>query len=127
MFSRFRLIWNNAVSEKIPSYFNSMAITPKKYFYSENVDTKTVFALSSGAGKCGVAVIRVTGPHTKQALKLLCGKVTMPRMASVCKLLHPQSKEVLDNALVLWFPGNIYNFIIFFCNEYLYLILYVYT
>ncbi|KAL7867235.1 hypothetical protein AOLI_G00150490 [Acnodon oligacanthus] len=68
----------------------------------------TVFALSSGQGRCGVAVVRVTGPAAAGALRsvagLSCG-LPAPRTALLRSIVHPQSKEVLDRGLVLWFPG----------------------
>ncbi|XP_017567592.1 tRNA modification GTPase GTPBP3, mitochondrial [Pygocentrus nattereri] len=68
----------------------------------------TIFALSSGQGRCGVAVVRVTGPAAGGALRrvagLSCG-LPAPRTALLRSIVHPQSKEVLDRGLVLWFPG----------------------
>ncbi|CAG5125971.1 unnamed protein product [Candidula unifasciata] len=74
--------------------------TPSRHYASN-----TVFSLSSGAGKCGVAVIRVSGPKSRFSLEQLCGGVTKPRVASLKKLTNPFSKEMLDKAIVLWFPG----------------------
>ncbi|KAF2882293.1 hypothetical protein ILUMI_23858 [Ignelater luminosus] len=84
----------------------------KKYLYGakfistfSNVDT--IFAVSSGQGKCGVAVIRVSGPHAGTALKLLTGVEVLqkPRYAILKNIKNPQNGEVLDKGLVLWFPG----------------------
>lgn len=68
--------------------------------------SSTLFAVSSGAGKCGVAVIRVSGPKSRHSLEHLCGGITKPRVASLRKLVDPNTREILDKALVLWFPGN---------------------
>lgn len=74
----------------------------------------TIFALSSGPlSKTGVAVIRISGPDSRFCLQSLLTKdfstklPTFPeaRRASLRKLYDPVSKEVLDHALVLWFPG----------------------
>ena len=67
----------------------------------------TVFALSSGHGTCGVAVIRITGPESGSALLKITGKTKLPkaRNANLIKLIHPKSKEILDQALTLWFPS----------------------
>ena len=67
----------------------------------------TIYALSSGHGTCGVAVIRTTGPKSSTALLQLSGRSKLPpaRKAQLCKLIHPQSKEILDQALTIWFPG----------------------
>lgn len=72
----------------------------------------TIFALSSGQGRCGVAVVRVSGPAASGALHSvagLTGGLIAPRTALLRSLLHPQSKEVLDRGLVLWFPGLLDN------------------
>lgn len=68
--------------------------------------SRTIFALSSGVGKCGVAVIRVSGPQCKTALQKLSGNISRPRMASLRVLTHPITQDILDRALVLWFPGK---------------------
>ncbi|XP_060038332.1 tRNA modification GTPase GTPBP3, mitochondrial isoform X2 [Erinaceus europaeus] len=67
----------------------------------------TVFALSSGQGRCGVAVIRTSGPASGAALRSLTAPRALPpaRRASLRLLSDPRSGEPLDRALVLWFPG----------------------
>jgi tRNA U34 5-carboxymethylaminomethyl modifying GTPase MnmE/TrmE len=67
----------------------------------------TVFAMSSGYGTCGVAVIRITGAQAGPALLQMTGQDKLPtaRKAMLRKLIDPKSKEVLDHALTLWFPG----------------------
>ncbi|XP_076444183.1 5-taurinomethyluridine-[tRNA] synthase subunit GTPB3, mitochondrial-like [Babylonia areolata] len=69
--------------------------------------SKTIFALSSGHGRCGVAVIRVSGPSCSEALRRLCGQQTLPsaRQAVLKRLRDPSTGEMIDRGLVLWFPG----------------------
>jgi tRNA modification GTPase len=64
----------------------------------------TIFALSSGHGRAGVAVIRVSGPAAGAALERLGGALPKPRYAALRTLRSPAG-EVLDGALVLWLPG----------------------
>lgn len=64
----------------------------------------TIFALSSGAGRAGVAVIRVSGPQADRALAALAGGVPGPRRA-VLRRLRDASGNLLDQALVIWMPG----------------------
>ena len=46
----------------------------------------TIFALSSGPGISGVAVIRISGPEASEVIKLLTGKeVPEPRKATLRK------------------------------------------
>lgn len=66
----------------------------------------TIVALASGAGRAGVAVIRVSGPAAAGVLRALTGRVLpAARMATVATLRDPGSGEALDEALTLWFPG----------------------
>ena len=66
----------------------------------------TIFALSSGHGKSGVALIRVSGPKAADTLNLLTKRRKYePRKAYLCKLRHPNSGVILDQALSVWFPG----------------------
>ena len=78
----------------------------------------TIYALSSGAMvKSGVAVIRLSGPRSLWCLEELIKKPNLPsegrsatkafepRYASLRKLYCPDSGDMLDQALVLWFPG----------------------
>lgn len=64
----------------------------------------TIFALSSGAPPAGVGVIRVSGPAARTALESLAGRVPPPRRASLARLRDADG-SLLDQALVLWFPG----------------------
>lgn len=65
---------------------------------------ETIFALSSGSGRAGVAVIRVSGPSAANVFPLFGASTPSPRMASVRRLLD-ETGAVLDQALVLWLPG----------------------
>ncbi|MCD1622746.1 tRNA uridine-5-carboxymethylaminomethyl(34) synthesis GTPase MnmE [Citromicrobium bathyomarinum] len=68
-------------------------------------DTRdTIFALSSGAPPCGVAVIRMSGSKAAEALTRLAGPLPTPRRASLRQIADPD-RGWLDEALVLWFPG----------------------
>ena len=70
------------------------------------IHTNTIFALSSGHGTAGVAVIRLSGPGALKALSLLTGgKALAARHAVVRALLDPETSERLDRALVIMFPG----------------------
>lgn len=66
--------------------------------------TETIFALSSGAPPAAIGVIRISGPEAGKALEALSGALPVPRQASV-RVLKDAQGEVLDRALVIWFPG----------------------
>ncbi|KAH0625745.1 hypothetical protein JD844_033959 [Phrynosoma platyrhinos] len=76
--------------------------------YNQVAKRDTIFALSSGHGKCGVAVIRTSGPASGSTLLRLTGgkEPPFPRTAALRRICHPNSAETLDHGLVLWFPGQ---------------------
>lgn len=65
----------------------------------------TLFALSSGQGRAGVAVIRCSGTATAAAVRALAGDLPEARRASLRALRHPGDGRVIDHGLVLWFPA----------------------
>lgn len=66
----------------------------------------TVFALSTIAGRSGVAVIRVSGPKAMNVLKDLGMKREVEaRIATYLPIISPFSKEVIDEAIVIYFKG----------------------
>lgn len=64
----------------------------------------TIYALSSGAPPAAIGVIRISGPRAGATLKQLVGGLPEPRHASL-RSLRDAAGEVLDRALVIWFPG----------------------
>ncbi|PCI33198.1 MAG: tRNA uridine-5-carboxymethylaminomethyl(34) synthesis GTPase MnmE [Alphaproteobacteria bacterium] len=68
---------------------------------------ETIFALSSGKGRAGVSVIRLSGPETDAAVLKLIGKDTLPtpRVAHLCWFSDPVTDQRLDHGLLLHFPG----------------------
>lgn len=67
----------------------------------------TIVALASGAGKGGVAVLRVSGPAASVAIKKMTRPAFLPdrRKATLRSFIDPTTQEILDRGLVLWFPG----------------------
>lgn len=68
-------------------------------------NSDTIFAVSSGSGMAGIAVIRMSGGKAGSVLASVAGSLPLPRRASVRQLRHPRSHEVIDQGLVLWMPG----------------------
>lgn len=66
--------------------------------------TDTIFALSSGSPPAAIAVLRVSGPQAFAALESLAGRLPAARHAAL-RTLRDAAGEVLDEALVLVFPG----------------------
>lgn len=67
--------------------------------------TDTIFALASGGSRAAISVLRLSGAGAGPALRRLLGGLPAPRLASLRRLRHPDNAELLDQALVLWFPG----------------------
>lgn len=69
--------------------------------------TDTIFALSSGAGRAGVAVIRLSGPMAGATLCALlgCDSLPKPRHAIYAPIHDPKTNERLDDAVAIYFAG----------------------
>jgi len=66
----------------------------------------TIYALSSGPGISGIAVIRVSGKHTAEVIKKLTNEqLPTPRVATLKKFNKNGSKEMIDEGVILWFPA----------------------
>jgi len=66
----------------------------------------TIYALSSGPGISGVAIIRISGPEAAKVIKALTGKeIPKPRMATLTKINNINTSELIDEGIIIWFPG----------------------
>ena len=66
----------------------------------------TIYALSSGPGISGIAVIRVSGNKTEDVIKKITGdKLPNPREATKRKFNYIDTNELIDEGILLWFPG----------------------
>ncbi len=66
----------------------------------------TIYALSSGPGISGIAVIRISGVETSKIIKLLTGgELPKPRVATLRKINKINTSELIDEGIILWFPG----------------------
>ena len=66
----------------------------------------TIFALSSGPGVSGVAIIRVSGSETKNVIRALTKKdLPAARVATLRKINKINTSELIDEGIILWFPG----------------------
>lgn len=67
----------------------------------------TIYALSSGRPPAGIAVIRISGPQSIDILDLFTGRVKRgePRHAHLRTLINPADGDILDRALVIFFPA----------------------
>ena len=66
----------------------------------------TIYALSSGPGISGIAIIRISGPNASKAITLLTGQpVPPPRIATLRKINSINTSELIDEGIIIWFPG----------------------
>ncbi len=66
----------------------------------------TIYALSSGPGVSGIAVIRLSGSNTENIIKLLINsELPKPRVATLKKFNKINSSELIDEGILLWFPA----------------------
>ena len=66
----------------------------------------TIYALSTGPGISGIAIVRVSGEDTKKVIKLLTNaELPKPRVASLRKINKINTSELIDEGIILWFPG----------------------
>lgn len=65
----------------------------------------TIFATATAPGRAGVAVIRISGPAATTAYAAFGVPRPAPRQAVHARLRHPDSREWVDDALILHFPA----------------------
>ena len=66
----------------------------------------TIYALSTGPGVSGLAVIRISGKDAKIAVNKITGrKLPKPRTAVIRKFNNINDNHLIDEGILLWFPG----------------------
>ena len=65
-----------------------------------------IYALSSGRGPSGIAIIRLSGQDTFKIVELISKKKNLkPKEANLCKFYDPSNNNIIDEGLLLLFPG----------------------
>jgi tRNA modification GTPase len=66
----------------------------------------TIYALSTGSGISGIAVIRVSGKDTANIVKQITNSpLPTPRIATLKKFNKNGGKELIDEGVLIWFPA----------------------
>ncbi|MDC1085581.1 tRNA uridine-5-carboxymethylaminomethyl(34) synthesis GTPase MnmE [Candidatus Pelagibacter ubique] len=66
----------------------------------------TIYALSTGPGISGIAIVRVSGEDTKKVIKILTNaELPKPRVATLRKINKINTSKLIDEGIILWFPG----------------------
>ena len=65
----------------------------------------TIYALSTGPGVSGIAVVRVSGKEAAEVVKRLTGDdLPVPRVATLKKINYINTNNLIDEGVVIWFP-----------------------
>ncbi len=65
-----------------------------------------IFALSTGRGPSGIAILRLSGKDSLQISKLITKKNNIKsKEVNLCKFHDPFNGKIIDEGLLLWFPG----------------------
>ena len=66
----------------------------------------TIYALSTGPGVSGVAIIRVSGHNASEVIELITNKkLPKPRVATLRKIKKINTSELIDEGIIIWFPA----------------------
>ena len=66
----------------------------------------TIYALSTGPGTSGIAIIRISGPDVSKVIKLITNQeIPIPRKATLRKINNINTSELIDEGIIIWFPG----------------------
>jgi len=94
--------WQGTLASQSPAGYKRRQMTDSTGTSSA---TDTIFALASGRGRAGIAVVRVSGPRAGACIEALTGAPPpSPRKASLRDVVSGAG-ELIDQGLVLWFPG----------------------
>lgn len=110
------MLWHGSTRTRIVGAIGTsrkLSLQMKRTEFMGNSVRDTIYALSSGSmAVSGVAVVRISGPLAAPTLQSLISpnkeslsSLPNPRVASLRSLYCPNTKEMLDKALVLWFNG----------------------
>ena len=69
------------------------------------MDGSSIFALASGAGRAGIAVVRLSGPAAGRAVTQLTLRALPAARRAVRANLFAADGGLVDHAIVIWFPG----------------------
>lgn len=91
----------------------SLGALPARCFASASREP-TIFAPATGRGKCAISILRISGPDALEVWRRMTGPPRTQRgkapasprerRAVLRSIVHPETKEVLDEGIVLYFP-----------------------
>ncbi len=72
---------------------------------TEPLTLPTIFALASAPGRAGIAVLRLSGSRVHRTLVAVAGQSPVPRRATRVKFRDPDSGEIIDDGVTIYFPA----------------------
>lgn len=72
---------------------------------AQSAAPETIAALATAPGRAGIAVVRISGSEAAATVAAMVGRLPAARRLSRARLLDPATGELLDDALVVLFPG----------------------
>lgn len=70
------------------------------------ITTDTIFAQASGPGRAGVLVMRISGPGAPSLFgSVVTAPLPAPRQMERSKFTDPETAEIIDDGLVVFFPA----------------------
>ena len=65
-----------------------------------------IYALSSGRGPSGIAIIRLSGNNALNISEAISKKKKLKsKEINFCKFYNPSNNTLIDEGFLLWFPG----------------------
>ena len=65
-----------------------------------------IYALSSGRGPSGIAIIRLSGNGAKKISQVISKQELLSsKKVNLCKFYNPRNNSLIDEGLLLWFPS----------------------
>ena len=77
--------------------FSKQFFTSLEKIYNQKLEIMTIYALSTGPGLSGVAIIRISGSDASSVIKsLTIDEIPKPRMATLRKINNINTSELID-------------------------------
>ncbi len=69
------------------------------------IPSDTIAAIATAPGRGGVGIIRISGAKALSIGERICKRSLIPRHAHYGNFIHPQSHQVIDQGICLFFPN----------------------
>jgi tRNA modification GTPase len=110
-----RFYSSHAKGSGYPRLQSAIELVPTEDLVQSDAQRSTIYALSTPPGKAGVAVVRVSGPDALDVWRKMVISYSKPKKPKThpepwkmerCRITDPQTNEVLDEGLAVFFKGE---------------------